>query len=277
MGGVGSDLGIWPARLVKRMPGEGRQGCARSAAHLAFGPFPPPHPSVCVPIRPTVHSWPVRFSLTLSLALLSVPLAASPASQAAPGQVRVAIDTSVGTITVAVDQRHAPRTSANFLAYVDDQRFDGVTFYRAARRKSDPKLGLIQGGIDTDARRALPPILHEPTTKTGIRHLDATLSMARPNRPDSAMGNFFITIGATPNMDARGDYMGYAAFGHVVAGMDVVRKILSVQTCCGSGPMRGQMIIRPIMILRTRRLDGIARPTGKIRPWLIGLNRPKPK
>ncbi|HKT77896.1 MAG TPA: peptidylprolyl isomerase [Sphingobium sp.] len=198
---------------------------------------------------------------------------ALPANRPTSGYTRVGIETSVGTIIVAVDNKRAPRTSANFLAYVDDGRFDGVTFYRAARRKSDPRLGLIQGGIDTDARRSLPPIAHEPTTKTGIRHLDATLSMARPNRPDSAMGNFFITAGATPNMDARGDYIGYAAFGHVVAGMDVVRRILALPTCCGEGPMRGQMIIKPVTILRARRLDGVARPTGGVKPWLIGLRR----
>jgi peptidyl-prolyl cis-trans isomerase A (cyclophilin A) len=198
---------------------------------------------------------------------------ALPANRPTPGYVRVAIETSVGTIVVAADTKRAPRTSANFLTYVDDGRFDGVTFYRAARRKSNPGLGLIQGGIDTDARRSLPPIPHEPTSRTGIRHLDATLSMARPNRPDSAMGNFFITIGATPNMDARGSYIGYAAFGHVVAGMDVVKKILSVPTCCGSGPMRGQMIVKPITILRARRLDGVAKPTRGVKPWLIGLKK----
>ncbi|MBH1992068.1 MAG: peptidylprolyl isomerase [Sphingomonadaceae bacterium] len=203
--------------------------------------------------------------------------AAIPANRPTPGYVRVAIETSVGTIIVAVDQKRAPLTSANFLTYVDDGRFDGVTFYRAARRKSDPKLGLIQGGIDTDARRSLPPVAHEPTSKTGILHLDATLSMARPNRPDSAMGNFFITAGATPNMDARGDYIGYAAFGHVVAGMDVVRKILSVPTCCGSGPMRRQMIVKRITILRMRRLDGVAKPSRGVKPWLIGLKKQAPK
>lgn len=203
--------------------------------------------------------------------------AAIPANRPTPGYVRVAIETSVGTIIVAVDQKRAPLTSANFLTYVDDGRFDGVTFYRAARRKSDPKLGLIQGGIDTDARRSLPPVAHEPTSKTGILHLDATLSMARPNRPDSAMGNFFITVGATPNMDARGDYIGYAAFGHVVAGMDVVRKILSVPTCCGSGPMRGQMIVKRITILQMRRLDGVAKPSRGVKPWLIGLKKQAPQ
>ncbi|BAV65039.1 peptidylprolyl isomerase [Sphingobium cloacae] len=218
----------------------------------------------------------LRFLLPI-LALLPGLAFALPANRPTPGYTRVAIETSMGTIVVATDDRRAPRTSANFLAYVDDGRFDGVTFYRAARRRSAPELGLIQGGIDTDARRALPPIPHEPTTKTGIRHLDATLSMARPNRPDSAMGNFFITVGPTPNMDAAGDYIGYAAFGHVVAGMDVVKRILAVPTCCGSGPMRGQMIVKPVRIIRAKRLDGIPRPTGKVKPWLIGINRPKAK
>lgn len=215
----------------------------------------------------------LRHFLALLLSFWPALAAAVPSNRPTPGYVRVAIETSVGTIIVAVDRKHAPLTSANFLTYVDDGRFDGVTFYRAARRKSDPKLGLIQGGIDTDARRSLPPVAHEPTSRTGILHRDATLSMARPNRPDSAMGNFFITAGATPNMDARGDYIGYAAFGHVVAGMDVVRRILSVPTCCGSGPMRGQMIVRPIAILRARRLDGKASPTRGVKPWLIGLKR----
>ncbi|WP_028055835.1 peptidylprolyl isomerase [Sphingobium bisphenolivorans] len=214
----------------------------------------------------------LRFAFFI-LSLLPGSVFALPANRPTSGYTRVAIETSLGTIIVATDDRRAPRTSANFLTYVDDGRFDGVTFYRAARRKSDPKFGLIQGGIDTDARRSLPPVRHEPTSQTGIKHLDATLSMARPNRPNSAMGNFFITIGPTPNMDARGDYIGYAAFGHVVAGMDVVKRILAVSTCCGSGPMRGQMIIKPITIIRMRRLDGSPKPTRGVKPWLIGLNR----
>ncbi len=220
---------------------------------------------------------PMRFVALFCAVILSLwsgLAVAVPTNRPTPGYVRVRIETSVGAITVAVDTRRAPLTSANFLAYVDDGRYDGTTFYRAARRKSAPKFGLIQGGIDTDARRAMPPVRHEPTTRTGLRHLDATLSMARPDRPNSAMGNFFITAGAIPNMDARGPYIGYAAFGHVVAGMDVVGRILAVPTCCGSGPMRGQMIVRPITIQRMVRLDGKARPTGRVKPWLI-RTRPK--
>lgn len=213
-------------------------------------------------------------ALIAALILPSPAALAAPANRPTPGYVRVALDTSMGTITVAVDMKRAPRTSANFLTYVDDGRFDGVTFYRAARRKSDPKSGLIQGGIDTDLRRALPPVRHEPTSLTGLRHLDATLSMARPDRPNSAMGNFFITVGPTPTMDARPPYIGYAAFGHVVAGMDVVKRILAVPTCCGSGPMRGQMIRDRVKIIRAKRLDGKATPSGGPRPWLIPLRQP---
>ena len=89
--------------------------------------------------------------LAILSALLSSSFAhAAPANRPTPGYIRVAIETSVGTIIVALDTKRAPRTSANFLTYVDDGRFDGVTFYRAARRKSDPKQGLIQGGIDIE-------------------------------------------------------------------------------------------------------------------------------
>lgn len=218
----------------------------------------------------------LAFFLALLTGLGAIASAAPSADQSVrgrpvPGRTRVAIVTTAGTIVVAVDERRAPLTSANFLTYVDDGRFDGVTFYRAARRKSDPRFGLIQGGIDANLRRSLPPVRHEPTSRTGIRHEDATLSMARPNRPNSATGNFFITIGPTPTMDARGAYIGYAAFGHVVGGMDVVRRILAEPTCCGTGPMRGQMIVKPVIIRSARRIDGKARPSRGPRPWLLGL------
>lgn len=216
----------------------------------------------------------MRFLALLIILLSPATAYAAPANRPTPGYTRVAIETGMGRIIVAVDQKRAPRTSANFLTYVDDGRFDGVTFYRAARRKSNPGQGLIQGGIDSDLRRALPPVRHEPTSLTGLRHLDATLSMARPDRANSAMGNFFITIGATPTMDAHPPRIGYAAFGHVVGGMDVVKRILAVPTCCGTGPMRGQMMRQRVTIIRARRLDGTARPSRGPKPWLIRLRRP---
>lgn len=208
-----------------------------------------------------------------ALALLSLVLVSSAEAQSAnrrtPGYVRVRLETSMGPIVLALDTRRAPKTSANFLAYVDDGRFDGTVMYRAARRKTDPKLGFIQGGIRTDARRMLGTFAHEPTTQTGIRHTDGAISMARPSYGGSAGGNFFITVGPSPNMDARPGYEGYAAFGHVVAGMDVVKRILAVPTGGGSGAMKGQMILRPIAITKAVRLDGTPKPTSYARPWLI--------
>ncbi len=174
---------------------------------------------------------------------------------------------------IALDTRRAPVTSANFLTYADDGRLDGTTFYRAARRKSDPRLGFIQGGIGNDMRRALPPVPLEKTSQTGILHLDATVSMARGDRPGSAMGNFFITVGPTPSMDARGDYQGYAAFAHVVSGMDTVRRILAKPSGGGSDAMKGQMIFDPVKIISVKRIDGVPKPSGWPKPWLIDIPR----
>jgi peptidyl-prolyl cis-trans isomerase A (cyclophilin A) len=134
--------------------------------------------------------------LLLLLALLAAPISAQPANRPLPGYVRVRLNTSAGAIVVALDARRAPRTTANFLAYVDDGRFDGTVFYRSARKKVDPKSGFIQGGTRTDARRLLPPFPLEKTSTTGIKHLNATISMARPSYGGSAGGNFFITVGA---------------------------------------------------------------------------------
>lgn len=213
----------------------------------------------------------------LLLAPASMASAAGPANRPTPGYVRVRIETSDGPIIVALDARRAPRTTANFLRYVDDGRFDGTSFYRSAPRRSDPDKGFIQGGIGTNARRGLPPVAHEPTSQTGIRHLDGTISMAYGNGPGTAMGNFFITIGPVPHMDAAGAYPGYAAFGHVVAGMDTVRKILAEPIGGGSGPMKGQMILKPVKLIRAVRLNGTPRPTGGPKPWLLELPRRKPK
>jgi peptidyl-prolyl cis-trans isomerase A (cyclophilin A) len=211
----------------------------------------------------------MRRALLLLLALITATPVAAPAAPP-PGIVRVRLETSAGPIVVAVDTRRAPRTAANFLAYVDDGRFDGTTFYRSARSKADPRRGFVQGGIRVDARRMLPTFPHEPTSRTGIRHLDATISMARPAGGGSAGGNFFITVGPVPYMDARPGYEGYAAFGRIVGGMPVVARILAQPTGGGSGAMKGQMLFRPVAIVRAVRLDGTPRPTGNVKPWLFG-------
>jgi peptidyl-prolyl cis-trans isomerase A (cyclophilin A) len=174
----------------------------------------------------------------------------------APDLARVRIETGMGAIIVELDGRHAPITTANFLAYVDQRRFDGTVFYRAARTRGAEGRGFVQGGIRHSYRRMLAPIAHEPTSRTGLHHADGTISMAHTDT-SGAMGDFFITVGAMPSMDAHGREPGFAAFGRVVEGMDVVRRILAAPTVAnaGSGAMRGQMLAAPVRISSVRRVD----------------------
>lgn len=210
----------------------------------------------------------MRYIIMLLSVLIALPVAA-----ATPGFVHVRLETSAGPIVLALDARHAPKTVANFMRYVDDGRFDGTEFYRASRRKGDAGHGLIQGGIAQDARRILDSVPLEPTNKTGIKHTDGAISMAHGPDPDSAAGNFSIMVGANPSLDARGSFRGFAAFGHVVSGMAVVKRILAQPTGGGSGDMRGQMLLKPIRIIHAVRLDGKAQPTGRPKPWLINIRR----
>jgi peptidyl-prolyl cis-trans isomerase A (cyclophilin A) len=196
----------------------------------------------------------IRRILPLALALI----AAAPAA-AAPAIVKVALKTTEGTIVVAVDTKRAPITANNFLAYVDQKKLDGTTFYRAARAIGNPKRGFIQGGVHRDARRSLPPIKHEPTTKTGLSHVDGAISMAR-REPGSAMGEFFIMAGAAPAMDAKpggGEAnAGYAVFGKMVSGKAVLQRILAAKTWPGgSGSMKGQLIKAPVKIVEAKRVS----------------------
>jgi peptidyl-prolyl cis-trans isomerase A (cyclophilin A) len=207
----------------------------------------------------------------LALAALAVgscgqPPAAEPAvaneakPEAAPAPlpdvVRIRIDTEAGAILLALDHKKAPVTTANFVRYVEAKRFDGTFFYRAARTKGAKGRGFVQGGIRHSARRAYPPIAHEPTSVTGLRHLDGTVSMARA-APAGAMGDFFIIVGGPmPSMDSKPGSPGFAAFGRVEEGMDTVRTLLAAPTVAnaGRGPMRGQMIEKPVRIVSARRL-----------------------
>lgn len=204
-------------------------------------------------------------SAVLALILTASSAAGPAARPREPAVVRVRLTTSVGPITLALDTRRAPATTANFLAYVDDGRFDGVWFYRAARSRLAPKFGFVQGGIRTDAQRILPAFPLETTTKTGLRHLDGTISMARRAEAGSAGGNFFITVGPMPAMDASPQSPGYAAFGRVIAGMDTVKRILALPT---GGGMGGQLLLRPIRLVSAKRLNGVPHPTGRVKPWL---------
>lgn len=195
----------------------------------------------------------IRFALLVALAA-AAPNAAPAVAQTADTTL-VRITTSDGAIVVELDRKAAPLTTANFLRYVDQKRFDGTTFYRAT--KVAPGIGLVQGGTRGDPKRNLPPVAHEPTTTTGLAHGEGTISMARTT-PGSARGDFFITTGPLSSLDARpqdaGDNAGFAAFGHVTDGMDVVRHILEAPVDdSGTGVMRGQMLARPVKILTVRR------------------------
>lgn len=141
------------------------------------------------------------------------------------------ITTALGDITVALYPKKAPITVANFLKYVDAHLYDNTTFFRSVTLNNQPnnevKIEVIQGG-EVDSTKVFKAIPIERTTKTGLHHKNGTISMAR-NTPDSATCNFFICINDQPSLDFGGkrnkDGQGFAAFGKVTKGMDVVRKI----------------------------------------------------
>jgi len=182
------------------------------------------------------------------------PAAPAPAPPApAPATVRVVLQTGEGAIIVALETERAPVTAANFLRYVDQRRFDGITFYRAMT--ISPADGLVQAGMHTDPRRMLLPIAHEPTAATGLSHTDGAIAMAR-GEPGTARSEFYIVVGDLTGLDARPGDPGYAVFGRVVEGMDVVRRILAAPRSPTEGAaagMQGQILAPPVRILTARR------------------------
>ena len=198
-------------------------------------------------------------------ATVAFPAIAQPAAPAAPPSatpapkedlVPVALETSLGRIVIALDRGRAPLTTANFLQYVDAHRFDGEPFYRTMRTEGSE---LIQGGIQSDSRKLFAAVEHEPTTKTGIKHVAGTISMANTGA-GTARSDFFILVGDTPGFNADGygsDGVGFAAFGHVIEGMDVVKKIFESPTSPtkGEGIMKGQMLEPTITIVKATRVE----------------------
>jgi peptidyl-prolyl cis-trans isomerase A (cyclophilin A) len=199
----------------------------------------------------------MRILAAALLAALPTPVASQPAppvSTEAPAAVfvPVAIETSAGRIVVALDKTHATVSTANFLHYVDTHRYDGETFYRAMHVGDG---GLIQGGVHSNALKLFPPIKHEPTSVTGLHNVAGAISFANGG-PGTARADFFILASDIPSFDATADDAGYAVFGHVVEGMDVVQKILAspVSPTKGSGALKGQMLEPPVKIIRIQRL-----------------------
>lgn len=169
---------------------------------------------------------------------------------------RVSLKTSLGAITIALEKDKAPLTVANFLRYVDQKRFDGISFYRALNFPQPMPVGLVQAGVRGRSDKVLPAVKHEPTSQTGLAHVDGAVSMARA-APGTAQGDFFVIVGTGLGaLDASAKDPGYAVFGHVVEGMDVVRKILAAPTSptAGEGAMKGQMILAPIAVTTARRV-----------------------
>lgn len=218
----------------------------------------------------------MRRLITLTLGLLATPVLAqtSPvplpqpgpapavAPTPAPALPRVKIDTTAGSFTVEVETVKAPVTAANFLHYVDQKKLDGITFYRTC--KVADKFGFVQFGTNGDPKRTLPPIKHEPTTITGLKHLNGTLSTARL-ATGSARGDFTISVGDQPSFDADPTKpddalktnLGYAAFGRVVDGMDVVLKIFDAPVDPNAtvrGSFKGEVPAAPVRVLSARRV-----------------------
>lgn len=208
----------------------------------------------------------MTFLLALAAAVQAVAPAPTPAPAPAPAAspapapvaptiapVMVRLTTDAGAITIAVDRGHAPLTAANFLKYVDQKKLDGMAFYRAV--KVGDGYGLVQFGTRNDPKRTLPPIPHESTATTGLSHVDGAISMAMA-KPGTAAGDFFVVVGNITSMDAKDADPGFAVFGHVTEGMDVIRRILVAPTSAtlGEGVMRGQMLDPTVKIVSARRI-----------------------
>ena len=199
------------------------------------------------------------------LALCCLAFLAAMQTPPAPPPVLVVFETEMGAITMEVNVARAPVTAANFLKYVDGKFYDGGVINRAVRPdntiRHDIEIQVIQFQSDPARRRdQFPPIPLERTSVTGLKHVNGALSMAR-NTPDSATTSFSIVINDQPELDFAGkrnaDGQGFAVFGRVVAGMDVVAKIHAAKTRAADAPQRGgygtETLDPPIKIVKAYR------------------------
>jgi len=199
---------------------------------------------------------PIATSLAAAALAAAVAAVVSSARPAAQGPVRVLVQTERGNIVLEIDVTHAPNTAANFLRYVDAGHYDGGTFHRTVKMDNQPdspvKIEVIQAGVSADrAKDGFPAIPLERTSVTGLRHTDGAISMAR-GQPDSASSGWFICINDQPSLDFGGarnpDGQGFAAFGRVLEGMDVVRTIQRAPNT------DAQRLTPPIKILKAARV-----------------------
>ena len=175
------------------------------------------------------------------------PMDAAAEAEPVEQLVHVRLSTEMGDIVLALDEGRAPITVANFLAYLDKGWLDGQPFYRAMPFGEG---GLIQGGV-RDGSKLLPPIAHEASADTGLKHERGAISMANAG-PGTAQNDFFIMLSPVESFDAS-----FAPFGHVVEGMEVVEAIFKapVDPEAGEGAMKGQMIAKPVAIVSAVRIE----------------------
>jgi peptidyl-prolyl cis-trans isomerase A (cyclophilin A) len=193
----------------------------------------------------------------LSLILLSF----ATITGAEEGTVTVTMTTSQGDIEIDLYLDKAPVTAGNFLRLVDGEHLDGGSFYRVVTYENDngdPKIEVIQGGLGGERKSPFEPIDHETTEQTGILHKDGVISMARGD-VGTASTEFFICIGDQPGLDygnsRNPDMQGFATFGQVVNGMDVVRRInqSAADAPSDSDYTKGQILTKPAEIVSIRR------------------------
>lgn len=190
------------------------------------------------------------------------PAPPSVTAPAPPANPRVKVETSAGAFVVELYRDKAPITVANYLKYVDRGLFSGAACYRASKPKDykGDDYGLVQCGLQNDPKKVLPPIAHEPTTRTGLTHgKDGVISMGR-HAPGTAQADWSIMLGDMSYLDADPKNPkanpGFAAFGQVVEGLEVIRKIIVMPTDPnkGEGAMHGEMLVKPVRILRVTRV-----------------------
>jgi peptidyl-prolyl cis-trans isomerase A (cyclophilin A) len=187
--------------------------------------------------------------------------AAAPAPPAKPNP-KVRVETTEGAFVLELFPDKAPITVANYLRYVDRGLFAGGTCYRASKPKdyAGNDYGLVQCGLQNDPRRVLPPIAHESTIKSGLTHgKDGVISMGR-HAPGTAQADWSIMLGDMSYLDADPKNPranpGFAAFGEVVEGLEVIRRIIVLPTDPnrGEGAMKGEMLVKPVRISRVARV-----------------------